>query len=190
MDYATHESGVKDSITGEVWHVRQSMLMPGFSVGFITDVRLSRHLNFRCTPMLHFGQRTLSYVSDAQKKASTDILVLPISIPVYLKWSAEREGNYRPYLIGGGGVSFDFGPNKEKPVLQKTFDYFVEVGAGCDFYFRWFKFCPQLTYSIGFNNVLVPIAERNPKPEDRNQFYTNAMSKMLNRQLTLTFNFE
>ncbi len=190
MDYATHESGLKDSITGEVWHVRQSMLMPGFSVGFITDLRLSRHLNFRCTPMLHFGQRTLSYVSDQDKKANTDVLALPISIPLYLKWSAEREGNYRPYLIGGGGVSFDFGPNKEKPVLQKTFDYFVEVGAGCDFYFRWFKFCPQLTYSIGFNNVLVPIAEREPKPEDRNHFYTNAMTKMLNRQLTLTFNFE
>ncbi len=187
MDYATPESG--DTIDGDVWHVRQSSLMPGFSVGFITDVRLSRHLNLRCTPTLHFGQRTLTYKSDNGKKSIVDILSLPISIPLYLKWSAEREGNYRPYLLAGGGVSFDLGADKEREVLQKMFDYFVEVGAGCDFYFQWFKFCPQLTYSIGFNNVLVPVSER-PELAEYDAFYTKAMRKMLSRQLTLTFNFE
>ncbi len=187
MDYATPESG--DTIDNEVWHVRQSSLMPGFSVGFITDLRLSRHLNLRCTPTLHFGQRTLSYKSESGKKVNADVLALPISIPLYLKWSAEREANYRPYLIAGGGVSFDFGGKKDAKVLQKPFDYFVEVGAGCDFYFQWFKFCPQLTYSIGFNDVLVPVAERENLAE-YDAFYTQSMRKMLNRQLTLTFNFE
>ncbi len=193
MDFATHESGVKDSISGEVWHVRQSTLLPGFSVGFITDLRLTNHLNLRCTPTLHFGSRALEYISDTGEKPTDqqkDIISLPISIPLYLKWSAEREANYRPYVIAGGGVSFDMGGKKGHVIRQEVFDYFVEVGAGCDFYFRWFKFCPQLTYSIGFNNVLVPIAERGEEVAAGDHFYTNAMSKMLNRQLTLTFNFE
>ncbi len=187
MHYSAYDSG--DTINGEIYHVRQSGIMPGFSVGFITDVRLTQYLNLRCTPTLHFGQRTLNYKTESGKKTSTDVLSLPITIPVFLKWSAAREGNYRPYLIGGGGVSFDFGTNKEKPILQKSFDYFVEVGAGCDFYFSWFKLCPQLTYSIGFNDVLVPVSQR-PDLAEHDAFYTQAMRRMLSRQLTLTFNFE
>ncbi len=189
MDYAEQESGVLDSISGEVYHVRQSVLTPGFSVGFITDVRLCRFLNLRLCPALHFGTHTINYQTDSNKKLSTDVLNLPISIPLYLKWSAEREKNYRPYLIAGGGVSFDMGADKEKLILQRSFDYFIEIGAGCDFYFQWFKFCPQLTYSIGFNNVLVPAVER-PELAVHEAFYTNALTRLMNRQITLTFNFE
>ncbi len=187
MDLATPESGYTTP-AGDTIHVRQANLMPGFSVGFITDVRLSRHLNLRFTPTLHFGNNTIQYKTDSLA-LSTDILRLPISIPLHLKWSAEREANYRPYIIAGGGVSFDIGADQSKPVLQKYLDYFVEIGAGCDIYFNWFKFCPQLTYSIGFNNILVPVSERPDLPE-HDYFYTNAMRKMLSRQITLTFNFE
>lgn len=179
------------SLDDEIYHARVKDMMPGFSVGFITDVRLSRHLNFRCTPTLHFGMRTLTYKTESGSVGNlkTDVLSLPISVPIYLKWSAEREVNYRPYLIAGGGVSFDFGTDKKRPILQKGFDYFVEVGFGCDFYFPWFKLCPQLTYSIGFNNVLTPVSQR-PELPIQDAFYTNALNKLLNRQLTLTFNFE
>ncbi len=179
------------SLDDEIYHARVKDMMPGFSVGFITDVRLSRHLNFRCTPTLHFGMRTLTYKTESGSVGNlkTDILSLPITLPIYLKWSAEREVNYRPYLIAGGGVSFDFGTDKKRPILQKGFDYFVEVGFGCDFYFPWFKLCPQLTYSIGFNNVLTPVSQR-PELPIQDSFYTNALNKLLNRQLTLTFNFE
>lgn len=178
-------------LDGEIYHARVKDMLPGFSVGFITDVRLSRHLNFRCTPTLHFGMRTLTYKTESGSISNlkTDVLSLPITVPIYLKWSAEREVNYRPYLIGGGGVSFDFGTDKKRPILQKAFDYFVEVGFGCDFYFPWFKLCPQLTYSIGFNNVLTPVSQR-PELPLQDEYYTNALNKLLNRQLTLTFNFE
>lgn len=178
-------------LDGEIYHARVASMMPGFSVGFITDLRLSRHLNLRCTPTLHFGMRTLSYKTESGsvKNLQTDVLSLPISIPLYLKWSAEREVNYRPYLIAGGGVSFDFGGDKNRPILQKPFDYFVEVGFGCDLYFQWFKLCPQLTYSIGFNNILTPADGRTELPV-QDEFYTRALSRLLSRQLTLTFNFE
>lgn len=189
MHYTTPESD--EVIEGEQYNVSVSGLMPGFSVGFITDLRLARHLNLRFCPALHFGTRTLTYkpLSDPDRRLHTDVLSLPITIPLYLKWSAEREMNYRPYLIAGGGVSFDLGTDKKKAILQKPFDYFVEVGFGCDFYFDWFKFCPQLTYSIGFNNVLTP-ADQRPELASYDEFYTRALSKLLQRQITLTFNFE
>ncbi len=206
MDYYIQESNV--AVNGETYHVRQSGLMPGFSVGFITDLRLTKHLNLRFTPALHFGEHQLTYKTasgaDIQPTPTNpipnklSIRELPISLPLYLKWSAEREMNYRPYLIAGGGVKIDFlsmGNKSDEAIKRNNLDYFLEVGAGCDFYFPWFKLCPQLTYSIGFNNVIVPLEDRFTPEQIATQvepapFYTQAISRMLFRQLTLTFNFE
>lgn len=192
--------GVTDSqenIDGEIYHARVSSMMPGFSVGFITDVRLSRHLSLRFTPGMQFASRTITYTNESGNEiqgslgneSKTDILSIPITLPLYLKWAAEREGNYRPYLIGGGGASFNVSRDREKPVLLKGWDYFVEVGFGCDLYFRWFKWCPEITYRIGFANQLAPITNRNELPP-QDQFYTLAIDKLLNRAIVLTFNFE
>lgn len=189
--------GVTDSQLeqdGEIYHARVSSMMPGFSVNFITDLRLSRHLSLRFTPGMQFSSRTISYTSESDnfpgiKSRKTEVLAIPISIPLYLKWAAEREGNYRPYLIGGGGISYNINLDKTKPILLKGLDYFVEVGFGCDFYFPWFKWCPELTYRIGFANQLVPVEERTQLPID-DEFYTQAIDKLLNRAIVLTFNFE
>ncbi len=206
MSFNVHET---DSITqlanGDghtIYHPRVKSLTPGFSVGFITDVRLTRHLNLRCTPALHFGQKTITYKSFQRPDSlihgtktgnKASVLSLPISIPLYLKWSAEREMNYRPYVIAGGGVSFDLGRDKDKVIYQKAFDYFVEVGFGCDFYFRWFKLCPEIKYQIGFANVLTPIneagqAQWNIAADD--YFYSNSIARMTNQAISIVFNFE
>lgn len=193
--------GVTDSevqINGDIYHARVSNLMPGFSVGFISDVRLCRYLNLRFCPGLSFSQRTLTYVTESGKpvrsqsgqfKENIDILSIPISIPLYLKFSAMRERNYRPYVIAGGGFEYNVYRDAERPVLLKGPDYFVELGVGCDFYFRWFKFCPQISYRIGFANILTP-AEENIYLTPDNRFYSTALSKLTSRMLCITFNFE
>lgn len=188
------QSGMLDNGTkfeDEVFHTRTSQLFPGFSAGFIMDLRLARYLNLRFTPELMFGERTLTYRTESGNlpKVTTDVLCLPISMPVTLKWSAAREGNYRPYVIAGGGVIYDFSRNREKYILQRPFDYFVQVGAGCDFYFPWFKLCPEIHYQIGFGDVLIPTKER-PELSQPYQFYTNSISKMHSHVLSLVFNFE
>lgn len=186
---------------GVVYHARTTAPGVGFSVGFIADLRLARHLNLRFCPGMHFGERTLTYksyqVTDISGTNCTNnrpsVLCLPIDIPLYLKWSAEREVNYRPYVTLGGGVSFDLGRSKDKVLLQQTMDYFLDIGIGCDLYFRWFKLAPEIRYRIGFNNVLTPIADA--EKEDWNlpagdSFYTDALSKLTNQQISLIFNFE
>ena len=148
-------------------------------------------------PGLLFTSRTLSYQSakgnpvkgGVGTSSTVDVLAIPIYLPFYLKWSAEREGNYRPYVIAGGGVSFNVSRDHEKPVLLNTTDYFCEVGFGVDLYFNWFKFCPEITYRIGFANQLCPISERNEVPVD-NLFYTDAISRLTSHCVCLTFNFE
>ncbi len=196
MSYGITET--QDTIDGEVYHARVSTVLPGFSVGFITDLRLSRHLNLRLCPALHFGQRMIRYKNESGNpirgsedsyRNELEVLSLPIAIPLYLKWSAEREKNYRPYLIFGGGVQYDFGGQKERPLYQQKFDYFIDFGFGCDFYMKWFKLCPEIKYQIGFANMVTPVEQRTNLPK-QDEFYTRALGRMRNQMITLVFNFE
>jgi len=193
------ELEIEDPVTGikEIYHSRVSSVLPGFHVGFITDLRLCKYLNLRFCPGMQFTSRTLSYKTESGnpvkgsmgKGASVDVLAMPVYLPLYLKFSAMREGNYRPYVIAGGGASFNVSRDREKPVLMNLVDYFAEVGFGVDLYFRWFKFCPEITYRIGFANQLYPADQRMElAPQDA--FYSNSISRLTNHSICLTFNFE
>lgn len=193
MSYIVTESLVEQN--GELYHARVSSMLPGFAVGFITDVRLTKYLDLRFTPTLQFSSRTITFKNESGhpfpygRPTEQSVLSLPLEIPITIKWTAMREGNYRPYLIGGMGVSYDFTNDKERPILHRPFDYFLAFGLGCDFYFSWFKFCPEIRYQIGFNNMLTPVSER-PELSEPDYFYTNALSHLRNQAIILIFNFE
>ena len=181
----------------EVYHARVSSILPGFHVGFVSDLRLCKYLNLRFCPGMQFTSRTISYKTESGHPvqgspgngSKTDVLAMPVYLPLYLKWSAEREGNYRPYVIAGGGASFNVSRDREKPVLMNLMDYFCEIGFGVDLYFQWFKFCPEITYRIGFANQLASKDGRMELPA-QDFFYTDAISRMTSHCICLTFNFE
>lgn len=191
---------VSPSGVTEVYHARVSSILPGFHVGFVSDLRLGRYLNLRFCPGMQFSSRTLSFKTESGNPVSgtpgkygsnIDVLAIPVYMPLYLKWSAAREGNYRPYVLAGGGVSLNVSRDKEKPILLNLMDYFCEVGFGVDLYLRWFKLCPEITYRIGFADQLTPLSSgehANISPMDC--FYTNTISRMTNHAVCLTFNFE
>lgn len=199
--------GITDSemvIDGKVYHARVSGLLPGFNVGFVSDLRLCPFLNLRFCPGLQFTSRTISYKSYSPDKPNElipvkspdgkfgdhiDVLAIPVYLPLFLKWSAEREGNYRPYVIVGGGASFNVSRDREKPVLMNLTDYFCEIGFGCDLYFQWFKFCPEISYRIGFANQIYP-SEKRMELSPFYAFYSDAILRMTNHCVCLTFNFE
>ena len=194
------ELPIVNPITGqtEIYHARVSSILPGFNVGFISDIRLCQYLNLRFCPGMQFTSRTLSYKTESGRPVEgtpgrmgekVDVLAMPVYLPLYLKWSAAREGNYRPYVIAGGGVSFNVSRDREKPILMNLMDYFCEVGFGCDLYFQWFKFCPEITYRIGFANQLHP-AEGRMELAPQDAFYTNAISRLTNHCVCPTFNVE
>lgn len=203
MDYSIHT--VDEPLTGTLQgenlgesaqlenmliNARCSYMIPGFSVGFIGDLRLCEYLNLRLIPQLHFAERDITYKWETTDEAGneeehlrkTSLLSIPIAIPLELKWSAQRCGNYRPYVTVGGGVSYNCFENTEKPIIPKRLDYFMEIGAGCDVYFSWFKFCPQLKYQLGFNDL---------SPEAHTEFLNSqAVKRMRSHMISLVFNFE
>lgn len=162
----------------------------GFRVGFVGDLRLCKYLNLRFTPGLEFSYKTLDYNSDATGiKFGALVGAIPITLPLYLKFSAERAGNFRPYVLAGGGVSFNvnkYDPQKDHIGLN-WLDYFCEAGFGCDIYFRWFKLCPELTYRIGFGDQL----NRSHTTIDHPEYVTELGSnRLINQAICLTFNFQ
>ncbi len=189
----TMDFGIEPSlrtIDGNVYHVDVSTLKPGFSVGIISDMRLARYLNLRFTPTLHFGERQLNYISQ-NSRDSIAITSIPIALPIYLKYSAERKGNFRPYLLWGAGASIDLATNKENPVLLKPIDFYTEFGVGCDLYFSFFKLAPELKFGVGFNDIFTPLDQRDAgQISQQDQKFSLALSKLTSRILTLSFNFE
>lgn len=149
----------------------------GLTVGWVLDHRLGRYFNLRFAPSLSFESRTIVgrtidedgniygegiFTKDDSGKElermnkKLPIGSTPISLPVHVKWSAERDENFRPYVVAGAGISLDLWAKKTIPFMPfhpHMFDVFADVGFGCDFYFPWFKLCPELRYRIGFMNM-------------------------------------
>lgn len=164
---------------------RVSTLRPGFTVGIISDLRINRYLNLRFTPTLHFSERQLNFISRNAKYSGipqdSTIQSIPFCLPIYLKYSAERYGNFRPYVIWGGGVAIDMFRDKISTELSllNNVNFYTEFGVGCDIYFSFFKLCPELKYSVGFNDIL-----------NHNYPTQIPVEQLTSRMLTLCFNFE
>jgi len=179
---------------GKIYYGDVSSLVPGFSVGLITDVRLHRYFNLRFTPALLLGERNLSFKTvDALTGALADditvnIFSLPVDLPLNVRYTAERFGNFRPYLQLGVGTYFDLGRDELKDVTLNLLDTYLSVGFGCDLYFRFFKLSPEVKFNFGQSNILTP---KFPTGETaQNLKYTNAISQLMSRIVVFAFNIE
>lgn len=190
MDFGFTPSGME--IDGKVYNADVSLLMPGFSVGVIGDVRMGNYFNFRLVPAFHLADRTIYYSNNVDDEIlTTSIKSTMISVPAYIKFNGPRIRNYRPYLLCGGGVMFDLGRDRQQPVLLKMLDYFVEFGGGCTIYLKYFRLSPEIKYSLGFNNVLEPWESRqNDVIAPTDDKFTLAIGRLTSRMLTISINFE
>lgn len=190
MDFGFTPSGME--IDGKVYNADVSLLMPGFSVGVIGDVRMGNYFNFRLVPAFHLADRTIYYSNNVDDEIlTTSIKSTMISVPAYIKFNGPRIRNYRPYLLCGCGVMFDLGRDRQQPVLLKMLDYFVEFGGGCTIYLKYFRLSPEIKYSLGFNNVLEPWESRqNDVIAPTDDKFTLAIGRLTSRMLTISINFE
>ncbi len=139
----------------------EDMWNPGFSVGVVTDLRLHQHFSLRVTPSMHFGSKHLVYrnmldLKESGKPVETtqDLKNTYLSIPVGLKFSAERFNNYRPYIIAGVNPMVNLTGKDQDYVQLKRYDVMLEVGLGCDFYLPFFKLIPELKFCYSLVNSL------------------------------------
>lgn len=174
---------------GQSWFADVADYSPGFTVGVLGELYLNQHLALRLIPSLDFGDKKVVYreVESGETYKQT-IKSCYISLPLNLKFSAERYNNYRPYIVAGLSPSIDLGKKKQKALLTKDFDCAIEVGIGCDFYLPFFKLIPELKFRFGLANLL----EKNRKDlTDLSLLkYTQSVDRVNSRMIILSFYFE
>jgi hypothetical protein len=112
-----------------------------------------------------------------------------LSLPVDLKFSAERWNNYRPYLMAGINPMLNLTSKNQEYLQLKKSDLFLEIGLGCDFYLPFFKLIPELKFCYSLSDALDHGHASELKDENM-RAYTNAVTSGHSKMIVLTFYFE
>jgi len=165
---------------------------PGININLITDYRISKFLNVRFLPGIQFGQRDLNVTNKltAETKARAWwIESVFVDLPLLLKYRSLRVNNYSPYLIAGVNPRFDLiraeleGWKPATPML-KSFDFYIELGAGVDFYLSMVKVATELKFSVGMRDIF-----QGPADPLFN-LYVAGVSSIFSRMVILAFHVE
>ncbi len=187
--YANENAAVKRDTFPEI-----NRLSPGVDISIVTNFRLSKYFDFRFLPGISLGQRNLlfyeteegSWNPHSEMKLSSTF----INLPFILRYEAQRQHNYRPYLISGVNFRWDMARNKDFNadegifVKLQPFDIYMEGGFGIDFYLPYFKLSVELKYSVGTFNVL------DPDKHDGYPGYVESIDKLKSRMFSINFHFE
>ena len=174
---------------GNEWYADVASYEPGFSVGVLAEMRLNNHFAFRVIPSMHFGTRNVTFMNHTNGEREHQILKSTfISIPLDVKFSAERFNNYRPYLVAGVNPMYDLTVKRGKELLLKPFDCYLEIGMGCDFYLPFFKCIPEIKFAYGLANVINKNRSDLTKPDQL--VYTDAISRGHSKMIILSLYFK
>lgn len=184
----THNGLPSDA--GENWYMEIPSYSPGFCVNVLADLRLHKYLNLRFSPGMYFGNKDVHMIeSNSGATTRQNVKSAYVVAPIDLKISGERYLNSRPYVTLGVMGAFDVGKRRSEELQFKTFDTYLTLGLGCDFYLPFFKLNPEIKFCFGLSDIL-----RHDRPDlaDNPEMmkYTNALNKVKSNMIVLTFYFE
>ena len=173
----------------EYWYADVPEYTPGFSVGILGDLKANDWLSVRLIPTMHFGDKFVTFKEQGSGAIVEQYVKSTyLSVPLDLKISAERFNNYRPYVVTGFAPSFDLTVKKGNELLVKQADVMFEIGLGLDLYYPFFKMIPELKFCFGLKDVLDN--NRTDLKDPSLLKYTNSISEIRSRMITLTLYFE
>lgn len=160
----------------------------GMGVSFILpDLRLGNKLNLRHLLTVKTIQRNIKYTFNADYDGPTEVVKKVeswfVESAIHLKYRADRINNSRVFVFLGPSFGVDMA--SEKDVVDENIfklnrsNLSLEIGAGCDFYFEFFKFAPQIKYAYGLTNLIVQDGTIFTSPLEG--FYTRGL------QFSITF---
>jgi hypothetical protein len=175
-------------------NIRSDMgtLIPGFTVGIISSLRLTEDFNLRFLPGLSFGERQITYnvpVIDINNYEPTQYYSVKstfLDFPLLIKYKARRINNDRPYLVFGGAYRQDISRTAQEDLVKlKKSGFYAELGGGWDHYLPFFRFSVELKFSYGLNNQLGDL----PAPVQK-QYFAQSIKDLRSKIFTLSFHFE
>ena len=173
----------------EAWFADVASYTPGFSVGVLGELRMTEHVALRFVPTMHFGDKAVTFREQQSGAMEWQAIKSTyLTVPVEVKYSAQRFNNYRPYVLAGLAPMLDLTVKRQRALLVQRADVAVEVGLGCDFYLPFFKLIPELKFCFGLSDILVK--DRSDLTDKNLLKYTQALDKATSRMMVLTFYFE
>jgi hypothetical protein len=188
QDIELEQNGFVNEV-GDQWFAETPNYEPGFSVGILGEFYLTKHLGLRIIPTMHFGTKNVTFRNETNgDKQYQTIKSTYFTVPIDIKFAAERFNNYRPYMIAGVAPSLDLTVKKQKQYLLTHTDIYLEAGFGCDFYLPFFKFIPEVKFMYGLTNVLN--RNRSDIRDESELIFTQSVNSAKSKMIVFTFYFE
>jgi len=167
----------------------QPKWQPGFTLGLIGNLRLSRFVDLRFMPTLAFAEKRVDfnygYPSDSAGSFANEAIYM--HLPLQLKFKSDRIRNFRFYGLVGGKFDYDMAANsrskrKNEVLKVSAKDFGYEFGVGFEFYNPNFIFSPEIKLSQGLSNQLFT--------GDRSLPLTNAIQSLRTRMIIISILLE
>ena len=160
---------------------------PGFSLGILSDLHISRSFELRFIPDLAFSDRSIRY-----KLSTTDTIPVKtiesvyLEFPVHLKYRSRPYKDIRLYVIGGFKYSIDMQSNASARLAENLIkvvrnDIAAEYGMGVEFHLPLVIISPEIKVSYGLVNIL--------KPDD-NLNFSRVLGGLRARSIMFALHFE
>lgn len=170
---------------------------PGFSVGILGNLLLSRYFDLRFIPTISFGSRTMVYkfavssdntfLVDTTETINKPLNSTYLIFPLLIKYRSWRRNNVGAYVLGGMSYSIDLAAIKRTNqaannglIKTRTHDAEVQLGAGFDFYTKYFKLGVEAKMLYGLNNLII----------NEGDIYSGSVSQLHSKVFMLSFVFE
>ncbi len=183
---------LEDIVEGSIVRSDVPELVPGFTVGIISSMRLTNNLNLRFLPGMSFGERKLTYnipvldVNYYEPQTYYSIKSTFLDFPLLIKYKAKRINNDRPYIVFGGAYRIDISRSASEDLVKLSKSgFYAELGTGWDHYFPFFRFSVEAKFSFGLTDQLGDL----PSSIQR-QYYAQSIKSLRSNIFTLSFNFE
>ncbi|WP_082685088.1 porin family protein [Hymenobacter sedentarius] len=168
-----------------------AIISPSFGVGFIGDARLGNAGSpfiLRFAPGVSFLTRKVEFrprgYPSPDSIVTQQVTTTVIQFPVLLKYQSERRRNTRVYMIAGLSPSLT-ASNRRSDLLRNQLqivksDLTLEYGFGLDLFYPLFKLAPEVRFSHGLRNLLVP----------HNDTFTRSLQSLSTNSVTLYLNIQ
>jgi hypothetical protein len=174
--------------------VVESINSTGLNLAWLVDFRLGNHFNLRTFPLnLTFTEKAFEYslptpdVIDGEGFTTIKkVQSISLALPVQIKFSSDRIGNFKVYMLGGVKAEYDLAANAgakkaENLIKLNRFDYGVEAGLGFHFYYPYFVLTPELKIGWGVSNL---------HSRDKNLKFSNVIDKINSRTISFSLTVE
>ncbi len=159
---------------------------PGFNLGIMGNLRMSKFVDLRFIPSLVFAEKGIKTQNGDKEEDQFSIESIYMNLPLQFKFKSDRIHNFRFYGLLGGKLDYDLAANsrsrrQDERLRVRPIDLGAEVGMGFEFYYPNFIFSPEIKISQGFLNSHSP---------DKDIPLSNTIDRMRTRMIVFSIHLE